>query len=849
MHNVTAWKTASRVGGRWLAAALVLLLAACGGDYSGGAESTAAVADTPAVGQDAVGGGQGAVDGDATPSLSRGKRDYGQYCQSCHGAAGDGGVGPALYGSDCPSCTSMQTLVPRIDTTMPSSNPARCQGQCATDVAAYIRAGFSDEAPAGDGGQAGGGSGGDTGGGSNDGGGDTGGSSGDGGTGGGDSGGDSGGNSGGETPPDNTPDPTCAVTMRYQSSWNTGFVAQVVIDNFSGAAIDGWEVRFTFPNDQRVTNNWNSDLVQTGADVSARNVSYNGLIEDGSSRDFGFQGEHGGANQLPETVELIADGCVTKTQTADNGGGADPDPDPDPGNGDGGDDPVTACAAPAPRTLRLLTRREYERSIVALTGLDEDFAIDFPVEARVAGYDNNARVAVVTSRHIDEYIAAAEAIAEQAVATRRNAMLGCSPSDGCLNDYIDRFGRLAFRRPLTTAERDYYRSLNRDELTGGDFDTAMELVTAAILASPNFLYRSEVGEPASGQGYRLSGYETAAAMAYLLWGAPPDDALLDAAADGDLATPAGRLTQAERLLADTRARAQIDDFARQWMGTYRIAEQFKDTERFPRFDDSVRESMIEEFSRFVNHVFHDSGDGSYQELLTADYVFVDGTLRNFYRLPGSTSDNQFTRQPVPDTTRGGVLSTGSLTASHAHSNESSPIKRGVFVRERLLCQDLPDPPPDVDTTPPGLDPSLTTRERFRRHTDDPNCQSCHQYIDGIGFGFERYDAVGDYRETENEQTVDDSGELVDREGFRTGTNEAFFGPDQLAQLLADSPSAQACAVKQYYRYARGYVEGEPDACTLESLTQSFADGNFKLRQMLLDLIADESFVQRREATQ
>ena len=804
--------------------AALLALAGCSGDYSGGTAGGDGGGEPPVADAGGSAGGGAGDGGDGMADLVDGRTQYDAQCRSCHGPTGQGGVGPAMTAPTCPSCASTDTLIARIHGTMPMGNPAACRDDCARDVAHYILAGFTTEVAGGGGGGGGGGD-------------DDGDSDSDGGDG---TDGDDGDDGSGGTP---ARDATCAVTMRFQSNWNTGFVTEVVIRNFSGAPVDGWEVRFRFADGQRVTNHWNTELTQSGADVRARNAGYNATIADGSEVSFGFQGEHDGANTLPTDIALVADGCVLAGDDGAGSGGADDGGVPDPP--DDGEPLVCADRPPAPRTLRLLTRREYDRTIRDLTGLDGRFTDDFPVEARVRGYDNNADVAVVTSRHIDAYLAAGAAVAERAVAERRAALLGdCSSGEACLHAFIDRFGRRAFRRPLTATERDTYRALDRDALTDGDFDTAVRMVIRAMLASPHFLYRAELGN-AAGSFHVLDGYETATAMAYLLWGSMPDDALLDAAAAGDLASAAGRRDAAERMLADPRAREQIADFAGQWTGAYRILEQFKDPDIYPRFDDDVREAMAEELARFVNHVFLDVPDGSFRELHTADYVFLNGALRAFYRQPGATGDAAFARQPVADGTRGGLLALGAVVASHAHSNESSPIKRGVFVRERLLCQELPDPPQDVDTTPPGLDPDLTTRERFAQHTDDPNCASCHQYIDGVGFGFERYDGVGDYRDRENGLAVDASGEVVDIEGFRTGTSDPFAGPRELGALLADSPAAQDCAVRQYYRYARGYEEGAADQCTLDALTASFRDGGLVLRDLILDHIAHPSFVRRR----
>ena len=772
-------------------------------------------AGAPAPGGDGGNGG-GAGDGGSEPPPAAGDPDagrgqglYAQQCASCHGASGKGGIAQAIDSPEnCPSCASQSSLAAYIDAEMPDSNPASCTGSCAQDIAAFIRAQIytdASEPPVGDGG-------------------------GDGGT-------------GGDPDPDPDPDPpppppapkaTCSVDFRYASEWNSGFVAEVLVINDGDEEVSDWEVRFNFPDGQVIGNRWNTELQQSGAAVVAKPKDYNRTIGPGSSQSFGFQGEHGGSNGFPQELAMDAEGCVVEA----------PVPEPPPPED-------TACAdnAPAPRLQRLLTRWEYDRTLRDLIGLpmNSQLSANFPVEARKEGYDNNARVNVITSRHVDEYLLAAQAAAEYAVAQHPELLYDCNPGTAsCKAEFVSELGRRAFRRPLSNEERQRYEALFADELSGGSFDTGVETVVAAMLLSPNFLYRSEVGTESTQAGlFVLSAWERASALSYLIWGSTPDDQLLDAAASGALNNAAGREAQASRLLADPRAREQMAEFGRQWLGTDYFFGLFKDPDVYPRFNDQVRESMDTELVAFLNHVSFDSGDGSLLELLLADYVMVDGTLRQFYGLPGNTSDPNFSQQPVSGGIRGGVLGLGAVLASHAHATESSPIKRGVFVRERLLCHDLPDPPPDVDTTPPGLDPSLTTRERFAQHTDNENCASCHKFIDGLGFGLERYDGVGDYRSTENGKTVDDSGELHGREGFQANTIDSFFGGRQLAQLLADSDSAKRCAVVQHYRFARGYLEQGADDCSLDNLETAFRDDNLRLQDLLINFVRQDSFVLRR----
>ena len=792
--------------------------------------------------------------GGGTPSfdLSAGQSIYVNQCQSCHGRNGAGGLGPALTNTtSCPRCTTQQELSSHIAATMPS--PGACVGDCAANVAAYILNRFSTVPP------------------------------------------------GGGTPtepgtptdpgtpptdpteptdpgeptdpsdpttpteptgpgctpttpapepepePPSTVTPTCSVEASYASSWNTGFVFNVKLRNFSGAPVSGWKVTWTFPNDQRVTNSWNTQLSNSSQRYTALPASYNGTIGNDGTVEFGMQGTHGGTNELPTDLLFEAPGCVV----ASSGGGTPAPSEPEPLD-DGGcsGEPLpgseeTSCDAPsAPRLQRLLNRWEYQRTIQDLVGISGSFADNLPQEARVAGYDNNARVALVTDRHVDEYFAAAEAVAERAVAERKSALLPCNPSSdkaACTRTFVRSFGKRAFRRTLSDAEVEQYAKLMSDTLTGGSFDSGMQLIVTAMLMSPNFLYRSEAGAAVDGE-YRLSAFEAAASLSYLLWGSMPDDTLLDAA--DQLATAEGRAAQATRLLDDPRAKQQMGHFATEWLGTHYLVESFKDPELYPRLTPNVRQAMGEELTLFINGLVF--GGGKFAELYTANYAYMNGPLRDYYRQSGSTTDANFTKQTVADGTRGGLLSLGAVMASHAHSNESSPIKRGVFVRERLLCQDLPDPPANVDTTPPGLDPSKTTRERFAQHTADPACASCHSFIDGIGFGLERYDGAGGYRDTENGQSVDDSGELKGPEGFQDATKKPFHGARELAALIAQTQSARDCMVLQYYRYGRGYVEdAERDQCTLTALKSKFAASDGDLKSLLLDYVRDDSFIRRR----
>jgi hypothetical protein len=422
----------------------------------------------------------------------------------------------------------------------------------------------------------------------------------------------------------------------------------------------------------------------------------------------------------------------------------------------------------------------------------------------------------------------------------KGRLLTCQAgTPGCDRTFVTSFGQRAFRRPLAETEITRYLALFAPAVTGGSFDQGMQLAIAAMLASPNFLYRSEAGEKAADGSYKLTGYEVATALSYFLWSTTPDDQLLDAARTGALDRPEGVQAQAQRLLADKRSRPAVNNFFGEWLGTSGFKFTNKDTAIYPAFTDAVRKGMIAEADAFVSAVVFD-GNGTFKDLFTADYVFANDALSTFYGLPPLTGPD-LRRVPAGDA-RGGLLTLGALLGTHAHPNESSPVRRGVFVRQRLLCQSLPPPPQNLNIMPPGLDARLTTRERFGKHSSDPACSSCHQYIDAVGFGFERYDGVGAYRSQEGGRPIDDSGQLRSIEMLGADSNTPFGGPRQLGALLAASPNAQACLPRQLFRYVRG-GENSADACAIKKLQAAFSGGE-TLRQLLVETVKQKSFLTR-----
>lgn len=512
------------------------------------------------------------------------------------------------------------------------------------------------------------------------------------------------------------------------------------------------------------------------------------------------------------------------------------------GDGDGGG---RACEGTEPagvRSLRLLTRREYQNTVNDLLGLQRDDLINrLPVENRILGFDNNAEHNRVTAVHFETYLTLAEELAAAAVAADRDGLLPCAPTEpGCAAAFVDAFGKRAFRRPLTAEERTWYLDL----FAARGFDDAMRLAITAMLASPSFLYRSELGELQADGSYRLTGYELASALSYLFLGTLPDDALLAAAERGDLDTSTGLVTQAARLLGLPRARERTGEFAGQWLLARDPYESpSKDLATYPAYTDAVAAAMPQELMHFFNHVVFESS-GSFQELLTADYALVNPVLAAFYGLPAPPSDD-FAPVAVTDGSRHGLLTLGAVMANYASADASHPFKRGAFFLNRILCQELP-PVGNMGVQVPPPDPTLTTRERFDIHSQSNQvCWDCHQYLDGPGFAFEHWDGVGRWRSTENGRPIDASGVLRGLETFQSAEEYLFSDLAQMNAIVANSDNAAQCLATQWYRFATGHEETAADGCALDALKQHYADNGYDIQTLLLGIVNSRAFTHRR----
>jgi len=376
--------------------------------------------------------------------------------------------------------------------------------------------------------------------------------------------------------------------------------------------------------------------------------------------------------------------------------------------------------------------------------------------------------------------------------TRRAALVGCEPAapgDACVEQFLQSFGRRAFRRTLDAAELARWVAVSVD-LSGGDAWTGVRAATAGMLQAPSFVYRVELGEPDPGDPSRLryTGFEVASRISFLLWNAPPDDELLDAAESGALHDAGGVEAEVRRLLESPRARESIQEFFAQYLDLGKLDGISRDPALYPDFTPALSEAMRTEAKLLVDDLVF-RRDADVRGLFSTRRTFVNTALAKLYGVEaeGATAVAFVPVELPEDGHRAGFLTLGAFLTMNAHEATTSPTLRGKYLRERVFCDEVPPPPPDIDT---DIDPSptepKTLRERLEQHRSNPACAGCHVLMDPPGFLFESFDAVGAHRTEDSGYPVDSSGEL---DGF------PLANARELADLLATHERVSRCMVK------------------------------------------------------
>lgn len=566
------------------------------------------------------------------------------------------------------------------------------------------------------------------------------------------------------------------------------------------------------------------------------------------------------------TLSLLA-ACEPSLGTAPSGDSA---PGPEVGDGDGDGDGDVVGEVPTdpivdiedvedadPETLPdgvtaqsrvpRLDYSEYDKSVSDLLLTLVTPSDLFPAEQPNLGSYNDGGARGVNERLLQEVVLAAEQLAAQTVqdSARYSAIVGCQPPEAtCRDSFIASFGRRAYRRPLTALETSRFVTLfdqGADLVASGDaFRDGVQLVIEAVLQSAKFLYRAEQGEGELDEaGTLLSDFEIATRLSYLFWGTGPDQELLDVAAAGGLSTPAGIAEQANRLANDARIRDRVIDFHDRWFQMEGLSAAAKDPTVFPQFSPDVVQSMQAEMHAVVEEITLNRG-GGIVELLTTPIGAVDASLAALYGLPGTFGESPTIVDFPQGSGRAGLLTQAAFLTGHSSaSTRTSPILRGVFILNRLLCQDIPPPPPGAEMQEPDTPPEselLTTRDYFAWKTSMDACASCHNHINPVGFAFEDFDAIGVHRTSENGVPVDASGLLT-----VSGETIAFQNGADFSQQIADLSRVRSCYAVNWLNYVYGREESAGDSRTLGRITAALAQSPFGARELLLALTTGAAF--------
>ncbi len=500
-------------------------------------------------------------------------------------------------------------------------------------------------------------------------------------------------------------------------------------------------------------------------------------------------------------------------------------------------DPTPAPAAEAPRTpLRRLGEAQYGNTVRDLFPGVAMPAVDLPDEVVVSGFDNNADGQSPSALLIEGLEAAAVAVVAAAMA--EPGSWSVCPADGgpdpraCGHDQLHALAPRIFRRPLAAEEERAWLDLFDGVLEADGYRVALSVTLQALLQAPEFVYLPEHGLPGDGERRALTGHEVATRLSYALWASMPDDALFAAAAAGELDDADGVEAQAWRMLDDPRADDALLDFHAQWLELGELARIAPDAATYPGWDPSLPEAMRAELDAFVLDVLHGE-DPTLSALLLDRRTSATGALAGLYGAEGE----------LPAEERAGLLTRAGWLAATSHAVHPSPVQRGVFVLERVACEEVLPPPAVVDlAVEGGGSGAVTNRERYAAHTADPACAGCHARIDPLGFAFEGYDATGALRLTDAGRPVDATGVIV---GLGDLDGRAFDGAVELSEHLAGSETVSACVARQWTGYASGRTLEAGDEAELAAIAAAFSAAGGDVRQLLVEIVRSEGFRTRR----
>jgi len=404
---------------------------------------------------------------------------------------------------------------------------------------------------------------------------------------------------------------------------------------------------------------------------------------------------------------------------------------------------------------------------------------------------------------------------------------------------IAAFARRAFRRPVSTAEVDrFVKLVTESQARGESFDDGIKLALQAVLVSPHFVFKVERDRKQTDKPFPISEHELATRLSYFLWSTMPDEELLRLAVAGQLRRELE--PQVRRMLKDPRIRALGDNFAGQWLQVHNLKTATPDPKSFPDFDEQLREAMLRETSLFFSAMVTE--DRNILDFLDADFTFANERLAKHYGIKGVKGD-EFRKVSLAGTNRAGILTHGSILTVTSNPTRTSPVKRGKFILESLMNAPPPPPPPDVPDLKEEKEAAATgsLRQRMEAHRSKPDCATCHQKMDPLGFAFENFDGIGAWRDKDGTFDIDPSGELPDGRRFKN--------PAELRTILRGNRDAfRRCLAEKLLTYALGRGVEYFDRCSVDTLCQAVAAKGDRFSELVLAIVQSEPFQMRTPST-
>ena len=500
---------------------------------------------------------------------------------------------------------------------------------------------------------------------------------------------------------------------------------------------------------------------------------------------------------------------------------------------------------PGPFVIRRLSKEEYGNTLRDLYGVDATVTKNLPEEVLGEGYLNSispmqSELFLEIANKVVAQIMAPEG--EAPTATQRR-LFGAALSQGTnLRKVARSLARDAYRRPPSEAELDVLMEVyDLGRANRLDHTAALGLMLKAVLVSPQFLFITPAATPTAHEGVvRLDDHQLASRLSYLLWSAPPDAELSALADRGELNQPGTLRAQVKRLLQHPRARALFDGFGSQWLRVGGLDKQVFDPKVFPQMTPMLREAMLDEARLFFESIVRENQ--KVIRFVNSDYTFLNGPLAELYGLGAAVKGANMRRVRLKDPNRGGILGMPATLAATSFPNRTSPVRRGVWALEQILGERVPPPPPDV----PELDEQeetsvkgLTLRQRTELHQSDPVCANCHKVLDPIGFGLENFDAIGRWREKNDEGLpIDSAGQLPGGETFST--------PAELKSLLGQREADLARNLtERLMAYALGRQLEGFDEIVIDQLMEKIAEDDYRVRTIITEVVASYLFTHRR----